>query len=120
MPAKPTNVGLPRARDAWGRDGFEQALKAELEGLPVAGLPLQQGLRSGSYALDVKFQVMFIGASADERCIRAKVGVFFSGLVAGCSCADDPTPVEPEPEYCELEVVIDRRSGAAQVALAGS
>jgi hypothetical protein len=47
--------------------------------------------------------------------IRARVGVFFSGIVAGCRCADDPTPVEPQDEYCEFQFEIDRATDRAAI-----
>ena len=59
---------------------------------------------------------MVIGASEEAGLIRARVGVFFHGVIAGCSCADDPTPVEPQQEYCELELAIDRSTGAVTIS----
>jgi hypothetical protein len=56
---------------------------------------------------------MILGASESDGHIRARTGVFFSGIDAGCSCADDPTPVEAQQEYCELEVDIDQATAAA-------
>jgi hypothetical protein len=43
--------------------------------------------------------------------------VFFSGILSGCSCADDPTPVEAQAEYCELAIAIDTASGEADVTV---
>jgi hypothetical protein len=71
----------------------------------------------GSYALDNKFEAMIINASEQDGFIRARVGIFYSGILAGCSCADDPTPVEPQPEYCEVQVDIDRKTAEATIAL---
>lgn len=107
---------LAESLAAWGAPGFELALKRELEGLGAASLPLQQGLSGSSVALDDWVQVMVIGASDDAERIRARIGVFYSGLVAGCSCADDPTPVAAHNEYCELLIVIDKATGEASVA----
>lgn len=109
---------LPASGAAWGREDFQQVLKTEIESLPIAALPLQQGLAAGSYVLDRPFQAMIIGAEAHGQRIRARAGIFFSGIVAGCSCADDPTPVEAEPEYCVLQFEIDRTCGDASVSLA--
>lgn len=110
-----TDVRLNAARAAWGRENFEQVLKAEIEALPMAQLPLQRCLSAGSYVMDQGFQVMVISTEADERWLRAKVGVFFASVIAGCNCADDPTPVETQPEYCELLFQIDRDGGAVTV-----
>ncbi len=108
---------LARSLAAWNSSCFKEVLKEELEQLGPAQLPLQQGVSATSVALDDGFGVTVISAREEPGCIRAKVGVFFSGIVAGCSCADDPTPVEPQPEYCEVLLTIDRSTAATSVAL---
>lgn len=108
---------LAAAVAAWGTATFEAALKRELEALAPAAMPLQAGLSTSSLALDDGISVMLLGAEATDARIVARVGVFYAGLVAGCSCADDPTPVEAQPEYCELEVIIERATAAATFRL---
>jgi len=80
-------------------------------------LPLQQGLSSSSYALDDKLQVRIIGISEGADFIHAKLGIFYTGIIAGCNCADDPTPVEEQNEYCEVQLDIDKMTGETTVAL---
>jgi len=92
-------------------------LKRELEQLDAAFLPLQQGLARGSQVADEGFSVMVIGVTEEPSIIRAKVGVFYSGIIAGCSCADDPTPVDTHPEYCELQVEIDKATAETRLTL---
>lgn len=108
---------LPEAARAWGSPAFAAALKAELAGRG-GELPLQQAARATSAVTDDRIEALLLDASEDGGRIRAKVGVFFSGIVAGCSCADDPTPVEPVQEYCELLLSIDRATAATTVELA--
>lgn len=105
---------LPASSRAWGTPDFAAVLKGELAA-QAAELPLQQALRSTSTVTDEPPTVLLLAACADAECITAKVGIFFSGILAGCSCADDPTPIEPQTEYCELEIEIDRISGRARV-----
>jgi hypothetical protein len=112
-----TILPLPVSLAAWGTPAFAAALKRELEALPPGSLPLQQGLAATSFALDEGIQVMVLAAGEAEGAIAARVGVFFSGIVAGCNCADDPTPVEPQGEYCELLLAIDLGTAAATVTL---
>jgi len=108
---------LPRTLAAWNTPVFAATLKDELEQLGAAHLPLQQGMSASSYALDEAVSVMVINAGEQARCIRARVGVFFSGIVAGCNCADDPSPVEANNEYCELWIEIDKAGAHARAAL---
>ena len=65
----------------------------------------------------LRVEAGLLDAHADAAQIHAKVGIFFGGILAGCSCADDPTPVEPQTEYCELLLTLDRTSGKAAVEL---
>ena len=113
-------IKLEQALAAWGTDGFREQFKQEVEQLKAEQLPLQQGLALSSYVSADPFKVMVISDEADEKAIRVKAGVFYSGIIAGCSCSDDPTPTDVQPEYCDLEFVIDRSSGTATVGLVAS
>lgn len=108
---------LTKTLKAWDADNFHQTLKHEIEQLDAGVLPLQQGLSAGSYALDDRIEAMVIDAHEQDGFIRAVVGIFYSGIIAGCSCADDPTPVEPQPEYCEVQIDIDRKTAEATIVL---
>lgn len=111
-------IHLPLSAQAWDTPGFRATLKREIEQLDPGLLPLQQGLSRTSYATDRPHTAIVLAAEGDARCIRARVGIFYAGIVAGCSCADDPTPVTEEDEYCELQLEIDRATAQATVALA--
>ena len=53
----------------------------------------------------------FIFETADKgEFVQAKVGVFFSEIVGGCSCGDDPITVNA---YCEILVSIDKKTAQA-------
>lgn len=110
-------IQLTKSLNAWGTPDFENILKAEIAQLGAEQLPLQQGLSTSSYALDDKLKVRIISVSADADLIHAKVGLFYSGIIAGCSCADDPTPVEEQVEYCVVMFEINKTTTEATVAL---
>lgn len=103
---------------AWGAPEFKATLKRELEALPPGTLPLQEGLSASSYALDDKITAVVMATTEQAGRIRARVGLFYYGIVAGCSCADDPSANEPQNEYCEVWIDLDRASGEARVTLA--
>jgi len=94
-----------------------QTLISELEALPDNQLPLQQGLSQSSYVADSPFKVTVLKLTETEKEISLKVGVFYSGIIAGCNCADDPSPADEINEYCELDIQIDRATGQAQISL---
>jgi hypothetical protein len=110
-------IRLPKSLNAWGTLSFRDVLKSEIEQLDSAELPLQQGLSSGSYALRNGHSAMVIAASEKGGSIRAKVGIFYNGIIAGCSCADDPTPVGELSEYCEVQVDIHKETAEATITL---
>ncbi len=108
---------LSNSLHAWGTPEFARVLKIELEQLDSTALPLQRALKSGSYVLDEPFTVMIISAASGGDMLAARAGVFYSGVLSGCNCADDPTPVEAQPEYCEIEILIDKQTANARFAL---
>lgn len=109
---------LPKSVAAWGGPEFESTLKAEVQSLRVDDLPLQAGMSGSSYAMDGAIQAMVIHVADYGRCIQAKLGIFYGGVTAGCNCADDPSPVVPEPEYCVVALRIDKATGEADATLA--
>jgi len=109
---------LRRALNAWGTPGFEAELKREIEALDAGQLPLQEGLSGTSCVAEVPHRAMILGVAEQGGSILARAGIFYSGILAGCSCADDPTPIEAQNEYCIVEISIDKQSGDARITLA--
>lgn len=111
-------IRLTNAAKAWGTEHFSAALRRELEQLPASTLPLQAALTRSSYVVEEgAIGAMVIEASEDAGKVRAKVGIFFSGILGGCACADDPTPVNENAEYCVLAVDIALPTGEASFTL---
>lgn len=117
MPATP--IHLPNALHAWPGPAFKAVLKAELEQLPAGALPLQEGLSLTSHANPDSLEVVILGVTEAAQHIRVRAGLFYTGVIAGCSCADDPTPVDEIVEHCEVRLEIDKRTGWASVTLLG-
>ena len=110
-------IKLNNALVAWGSSQFNEILKKELELLNAEQLPLQQGLSSASYALDNKLSVMVISTTDNADLIIVKAGIFYYGIIAGCSCADDPTPDNEYNEYCEVQIEINKITAETQIVL---
>ena len=110
-------IQLTKSLSAWATPGFEDALKSEVEQLDVDQLPLQQGLSISSHVTDSQRKVMILSMADDEAFIHVKAGIFYAGIIAGCSCADDPTPVDEQNEYCEVRIEINKKTAEATVAL---
>lgn len=110
-----TPFALPLTLAARNRADFDAVFKREVESLDAACLPLQQALATTSAVADEPFRVMLLDKDVSATRLRVKAGVFYAGLVGGCNCADDPSPVEPQPEYCELWFEIAQPDGATRV-----
>ena len=110
-------IRLSKSLNAWGTPAFEEVIKQEIAQVGAEQLPLQQGLSTSSYALDNKLEVMILKVSEEAGFIRAKAGIFYTGIVAGCSCADDPTPINENNEYCVVQFDIDKMTAETTVTL---
>jgi hypothetical protein len=113
-------IRLDKSLAAWGTPVFRNVAKAEIEALDGALLPLQEGLSRSSYVSDGKVGAVILGGEEDAALLRIKAGLFYAGIIAGCSCADDPTPIDEITEYCEVLFGIDKFSGAVSVTLIGT
>lgn len=110
-------IRLDKSLRAWGGADFEAILKREVETLGADDLPLQQGLSSSSYVAESPITMMIHRVAEMENVIRIKAGIFYQGIIGGCSCADDPTPTGENNEYCEVQIDIDKATAATAVAL---
>lgn len=113
-------IRLDKALSAWGTPDFGAVLKQEIAHLGADQLPLQQGLSNGNYVVDAPITVMINSVTEMENVIRIKAGIFYQGVMGGCSCADDPTPTSESNEYCEVQLDIDKATAATSVALVTS
>ena len=96
--------------NSWGTSDFRRLFRGHLREYGQSVLPLQQGLQHSSVALDDDVDVMILSENETSQYYLVKVGVFYQGVIAGCSCADDPTPVVKQTEYCEVLCEIDKHS----------
>jgi hypothetical protein len=110
-------IRLGNALSAWGRPDFKAVLIQEIAQLGADYLPLQQGLTMGNYVTADPITVMINNVTEMENVIRVRAGIFYQGVMGGCSCADDPTPTSESNEYCEVQLDIDKATAATAVAL---
>jgi len=108
---------LAKTLHAWGSPNFGEVFKQEVEKLDGQHLPLQQGLAASSHVSDRPIQVMILGVAEELECIRVRAGIFYTGVIAGCNCADDPSPIDEQNEYCVVQIDIDRTTAESTVSL---
>jgi hypothetical protein len=107
---------LDQALRAWGMPDFRAILEQEIT-RGADQLPLQQGLSTGNYATNDPVTVMIQSVAEMENVIRVRAGIFYQGVIGGCSCADDPTLASEINEYCEVQLDIDKTTAATAVEL---
>jgi hypothetical protein len=110
-------IRLPESLKAWGTPEFREVFKQEFERIEAVRLPLQQGLARSSHVSERPFQVILLGTHEDADAVQIKAGIFYAGIIAGCSCADDPTPIDELTEYCVVQISIDRTTADTTVTL---
>ena len=110
-------VKLLASLQAFGKADFNQVAKAEIQALEANSLPLQQGLSLSSYVSNNPFSVTILNSSETETSITIKAGVFYTGIIAGCSCSDDPTPQDEQNEYCEVVFTINKANAQSDITL---
>jgi hypothetical protein len=95
---------------AWNSDAFADTLKADILSLGAGVLPLQKAAPGGCID-ESDIEITLLGSSDSATEIHANVGIFFSEVLAGCSCGDEPAASNA---YCELRVSIDKGNGEAR------
>jgi hypothetical protein len=108
---------LPRTLRAWDSADLAAIFKQELAEQSHAHLPLQQALRLSSSVLDTPITVLLQDTHATAQHLHIQAGIFYQGVTAGCSCADDPTPLNENTEYCVVSLKIDRNDAQTLVVL---
>jgi len=102
---------------AWGTSEFENTLKQELSQWPRNKLPLQQSLTLGNYVADSPLIWIIHAAKERDTAIQVNAGIMYQSIIGGCSCADDPTPINENDEYCAVYLFIDKVTAATTITL---
>jgi hypothetical protein len=110
-------IDLTKTLAAWQTADFNTVCMAEIKQLNPDLLPLQQGLTRSNTANADSLSVRILSTTELPNCLQIKAGLFYTGIIAGCSCSDDPTPNDEINEYCEVQFEIDNQTGEATVTL---
>jgi hypothetical protein len=103
-------VSLGNSLRAWNTAAFAGSLKADILGLGAGVLPLHEAAAGGCVD-EGDIEITLLGTSHSATEIHANIGIFFTEVIAGCSCGDEPAASNA---YCELRVSIDRGNGQAR------
>lgn len=106
---------MPKFPDAlrhWPSDSFKQILKSEIENLKTGALPLENGISQGGLIDDSNITATILSTSDNPSVIKTKAGIFFTEIVGGCNCHDDPIEINT---YCEIIININKTTANAEI-----
>lgn len=103
---------FPEALRSWASDSFERTLKGEIENLKIGTLPLENGISQGGRIDDSNITATILNTSDNPSTIKTKAGIFFTEIVGGCNCNDDPVEINA---YCEIIINIDKTTAHADI-----
>lgn len=102
---------LPRALSAWASPGFATTLASEIEALAADALPLDWATTQGGRVEAEPISVSLLQAEDAGASIQVRVAVFFTEIVGGCSCGDEPMGV---PVRCKLQLEISKADASVR------
>lgn len=110
-------IKLTQTIHAFATPEFKAVVKKEIQNIDPTLLPLQQGLSLSSYVGPSAFSAIILNVTEENDTVRVKAGIFYTGIIAGCSCSDDPSPTDEQTEYCELQFNINKKTAESAVKL---
>jgi hypothetical protein len=94
---------------------FALWLQQKLGALPASQFDLQQALQRGSFALPETLRVSILSIERQGVTARIRINLFFKSVIAGCNCADDPTPADTLDEYGSATLLLDQNQDLLEV-----
>lgn len=113
MSVSPTPL-FPRTLHDWPHNAGVAAIKADLEAMHPDRLPLHLATTQGGVVEPRGLTASVLRVSRDGDRLHARAGVFFTEVVGGCNCHDDPIRANG---YCVLGIDLDAVSGTVHFEL---
>lgn len=89
-----------------------QGIAVAFRDIPAGNLPLQGCCDQGGAIDDGTVEISVVSVRADEQQICAELNVFFTEVVGGCNCSDDPVGY---PMCCRMRLHIDRATAESRL-----
>ena len=119
-PTRNKMIQLTNTLATYETPDFKKTAKQEISLIDKSLLPLQQGLSLSSYVGSSPINVVILSTNNEDNLIKIKAGIFYTGIIAGCSCSDDPSPTDEQNEYCEILFSIDKETASTDIKLLNS
>lgn len=94
----------------WPDESVKQEIKLELLNLEPGSLPLHLATTQGGIVNESNLGLTILSCSDMTDDIVIKAGVFFTEVIGGCNCDDDPIEI---PAYCLISISINKTTAHA-------
>jgi hypothetical protein len=98
-----------------GSDGLAQTLRRAILALPPESPLLKLAASHGGIIQDGVRDATVLRIARQGTSTTARVGIFFTEVVGGCSCGDEPFTADG---YCELLIRVQEGRSEAEVGFA--
>ncbi len=107
-------ITLPASLKHWNSTSFKDTFKSEVLNLKPDSMPLHLATTQGGYVNYDNIGLSILSTNEDENYLNIKTGIFFTEVVGGCNCDDDPVETN---NYCTLLINIDKSTSACSFTL---
>ena len=98
----------------WKSASFKDVFRSELLSLDTTFLPLHLATNQGGHVDYSSIGLTILSTSEDENFVNVKTGIFFTEIVGGCNCDDDPSEAN---SYCILLINIHKTTAKCAFSL---
>jgi len=98
----------------WQQPQLKSVLTQELLQLDNDALPLQKATNFGGSIKPEQLDLVILSTTENNDDLLIKTGVFFTEIIGGCNCHDDPTE---ENIYCEVLITINKKNASSRFML---
>lgn len=102
-------ITLPKSLSSWQSNLFKHTFKAEILALDPLSIPLHLATSRGGYIDYGNIELMILSTGEDSTHLKISTGFFFTEVVGGCNCDDDPIEAN---DYCTFLISINKTTSA--------
>lgn len=98
----------------WNSNTLKETLAAEVISLGLDTIPLYLATEQGGLINEDSISLSILSKSEKDHYINIKAGFFFTEIVGGCNCDDDPSETNI---YCVLSIKINKKTASCEFSI---
>lgn len=100
---------LKKSLSAWKSNTFKEIFVTETLELSLDTIPLYLATEQGGIIKPESISLSILSTSEDDNNIKIKAGFFFTEIIGGCNCDDDPSEANV---YCVFLISIKKTNAS--------